>query len=161
MQIDRSLFIRSNRSLGLALLEADLVTLQQQELASVRLMEVVRAGSLRGSGILPILIHDLHALEEAAHMEHLATRYSLGLMDLRAYDVHLPGDVMPAACWATWTVPFDEREGTVFLASAYYLSNPVRSYWEQLLGSNIIWYASPLKSLTDALERISASVASS
>ena len=41
MEIDRSLFIRGNRALGMALVEADLINLAQQEQASALLMAAV------------------------------------------------------------------------------------------------------------------------
>lgn len=153
MQIDRSLFIRGNRALGVALVEADLVSLAQQEQANLRLMDVMKSGNLRGGGLLPILLHDLRLLDETVLLNHQVARHSLGLIDLTSYDLHVPGGVTPGPCWTTWTLPFDEREGTTFLATAYYLSPPVRTYWEQLLGGDAVWYAASLKTMIDALER--------
>ncbi len=155
MQIDRSLFIRGNRALGMALVEGELVNPAQQEQANARLMDVVKSGNLRGSGLLPILLHELRTLDEATLLNYQTSHHSLGLIDLRSYELHPPGGVTPGPCWTTWTLPFDEREGTTFLATAYYLSNPVRLYWEQLFGGNVVWYAATLKTLIEGIERLS------
>jgi hypothetical protein len=53
-------------------------------------------------------------------------------------------------------VPFDKEEDFHFVASAYYLSTAVRSYWEKQLGGNILWYATSLEIVSDFLERVEA-----
>jgi hypothetical protein len=66
-------------------------------------------------------------------LQHLVEAEGLGLVDLRGYEP--PDDVRKGldmdACWATWSVPFDLEEDFVFMASAYYLSPAVRTYWEK------------------------------
>jgi hypothetical protein len=157
MEIDRSLFIRSNRAMGLALVQGGLVSQQSLDEANARLIDVVRTGELRAKGILPILTHDMKVLDEAQLLKHQASgEHGIGLIDLHSYAVRQPAGTDPGACWATWTLPVDEREGIHFLASAYHPSQPARAYWEQTLGSNLVWYAASLQVLIDGIERFEA-----
>ncbi len=154
MDIDKSLFIRGNRALGQALVQSGLLSQSRLDEANTRLIDTVRAGNLRAQGLLPILTHQLGALSENALLQYQAQECGTGLIDLHSYAMRqLPG-TDPAACWATWTLPIDEREGVHFLASAYYLSQPVRAYWEQLLGGQIVWYAASQQVLIEGIERL-------
>lgn len=160
MDIDRSLFIRGNRALGLALVQAGLITQQNLDDANARLIDCVRSDKFRAMGLLPILTHDLNALSET-QLLHYQAEHGAGLIDLHSYQTHIPVGIDPGACWATWTLPIDEREGIHFLASAYYLSQPVRSYWEQLLGTNLVWYAASLQVMIEAIEKIETPIPAS
>jgi len=154
MDIDRSLFIRSNRALGLALVQAGLLPQPVLDEANARLIDHVRADKLKGQGLLSVLTHEMQALSEEQLLNYQASEHGTGLIDLHSYQVRPPPGTDPMACWATWTIPIDEREGVYFLASAYYLSQPVRGYWEQLLGANLVWYAASLQVLIEAVERL-------
>jgi hypothetical protein len=153
MEIDRSLFIRCNRALGLALVQAELVSQNDLDEANARLIECVRAGRLRAMGLLPILTHEMKVLSEVKYLQHQGDR-GIGLIDLHSYTVRHPPGTDPGACWATWTMPFDEREGIHFLASAYQPSQAVRTYWEQLLGGNIVWCAASQQVMIEAIEKL-------
>jgi hypothetical protein len=153
MDIDRSLFIRGNRALGLALVQAGLVSQQNLDDANARLIDCVRSDKLRATGLLPILTHDMNVLSETQLLQYQA-EHGAGLIDLHSYQAHVPTGTDAAACWATWTLPIDEREGIHFLASAYYLSPPVRTHWEQILGKTLVWYAASLQVMSEAIERI-------
>jgi hypothetical protein len=153
MDIDRSLFIRGNRALGLALVQTGLVSQQNLDDANARLIDCVRSDKFRAMGLLPILTYELKALSETQLLQYQA-EHGAGLIDLHSYQAHIPVGTDPGACWATWTLPIDEREGIHFLASAYYLSQPVRTYWEQLLGTNLVWYAASLQVMIEAIEKI-------
>ena len=159
MDIDRSLFIRSNRALGLALVQEGLLNQPNLDQANGVLIDNVRAGKLRASGLLPILVNDMKSLSEELLLQNQAAEHGVGLIDLHSYQMRLPQGTDPAACWATWTLPIDEREGVHFMASAYYLSQPVRAYWEQLFGGSMIWYAASMQVLAEAIERIETQVA--
>jgi len=154
MDIDRSLFLRGNRALGQALVQAGLLTQQNLDLANARLIDCVRAGQLKGNGLLPILTHEMNVLSETRLLQYQATECGIGLIDLHSYQARPGAGVDAAACWATWTMPIDEREGVHFMVSAYYLSQPARGYWEQLLGGNMVWYAASLPVLIEAFERL-------
>ena len=89
--------------------------------------------------------------------------FGVGIVDLRSYDV--PEDLRATldlnACWATWTIPFDCEEGVYFLATAYYLSPAVRTYWEKQLGGPVVWYCSNLEIIADYIEKLEAARAPS
>ena len=157
MDFDRSLFIRGNRAMGLALVQAGLVSQQNLDQANARLIDCLRSGVLKGSGILPILTHEMNALPENHLLQHQAAQLGMGLIDLGSYQVRTPPGTDAAMCWATWTLPIDEREGIRFLASAYYLSQPVREAWETLCGGPVVWYAASLETLIAAIEKIEGS----
>jgi hypothetical protein len=154
MDIDKSLFIRGNRALG----QHWCRVVFSRKVASTRptpaLSTTVRAGNLRAQGLLPILTHQLGALSENALLQYQAQECGTGLIDLHSYAMRQMPGTDPAACWATWTLPIDEREGVHFLASAYYLSQPARAYWEQLLGGQIVWYAASQQVLIEGIERL-------
>jgi len=158
MDIDRSLFIRGNRSLGLALVQAGLLSQQNLDDANARLIDCVRSDKFRAMGLLPILTHDMNVLSET-QLLHYQAEHGAGLIDLHSYQTRVPVGTDAAACWATWTLPIDEREGIHFLASAYFLSQPVRTYWEQILGTNLVWYAASVQVMIEAIERIEAPAA--
>lgn len=161
MDIDRSLFLRGNRALGQAFVQAGLLTQQNLDLANVRLIDCVRAGELKGNGLLPILTHEMDVLSETQLLQYQVSECGIGLIDLHSYQVRPGAGIDASACWATWTMPVDEREGVHFMASAYYLSQPARSYWEQLLGGEMIWYAASLKVLIETFERLESQPARS
>jgi hypothetical protein len=81
-----------------------------------------------------------------------------GLVDLRGYDV--PDEVKKSTdiptCWATWSVPFDHDEDFHFIATAYYLSPAVRSFWEKQYSGPILWFGSTLEVIADYLEKLIA-----
>ena len=83
---------------------------------------------------------------------------SLGLVDLRNYDTS--DDIKKTldidACWATWSVPFDRDEDFHFIATAYYLSPPVRVFWEKHCNGPILWFGTTLEGIAEHLERIAA-----
>lgn len=152
----RPLLMRSNRLLGAALVEHNLVKIEDLEGANEKLIEIVALGQPRQSTILGILAFDLKVLKEDDVLHHLVEAEGLGLVDLRDYDVpdELKKGLDVSACWATWSVPFDREEEFFFVATAYYLSPAVRAFWEKKLGGPIIWYGATLEAIADYLEKI-------
>jgi hypothetical protein len=63
------------------------------------------------------------------------------------------------ACWATWSVPFDREEEFTFVATAYYLSPAVRSFWEKQTGGPILWFGTTLDAVAEYLEKFAAAAA--
>ncbi len=100
----------------------------------------------------------MKVLKEDDVLHHLVDVEGVGLVDLRDYDVpdELRKVVDLGACWATWTVPFDREEDFHFVATAYYLSPAVRTYWEKQLGGPIIWFGTTLDAIADYLEKLAA-----
>jgi len=152
----RPLLLRGNRFLGSALVDKGLITVETLDQANQRLLEVLQTGNLKQASLLYVLLYDLHALSEEALLTHLVDEYSLPLVDLHGYElersVQRPLDM--DLCWTSWTVPFDRVEDVWFVASAYYLSQPVVKHWNNLLGDTVIWYGASFATMTEALDRL-------
>ena len=151
----RPLLMRANRLLGAALVEHNLVKIEDLETANEKLIEVVANDQPRQSTILGLLAYDMKVIKEDELLHHLVESEGVGLVDLRDYDV--PEDSRKnldlGACWATWSVPFDREEEFYFVATAYYLSPAVRSFWEKQLGGPILWFGTTLEGIADYLEK--------
>lgn len=156
MEANRSLYIRANRGLGTALVREGLITHEKHDAAAQRLLELTQADNLRGTGLLSILVNEHRSLSEEALLDHLATQHGAPLVDLRCCNVLPTPQLDPGACWATWTMPYDEREGVHFVATCYYLSEQSRTWWEKRLGGEVIWYVTGLSAMAAAIERYSA-----
>ena len=152
----RPLLMRANRLLGASLVEHNLVKIEDLETANEKLIEVVASGQPRQSTILGILAYDMKVLKEDDMLHHIVETDGVGLVDLREYEV--PDDmkkhVDSGACWATWSVPFDKEEEFTFVATAYYLSPAVRSFWEKQVGGPILWFGTTLEAIADYLEKL-------
>lgn len=154
----RPLLMRSNRQLGSALIEQNMVQFADLDAANERLLELTGKGEMRQASVLAILAYEKKVLREEAVLHHVVDDLGLGLIDLRSYEVPdaLKHDLDLGACWATWTVPFDREEDFFFVATAYYLSPAVRSFWEKKLGGAIIWQATTMEIIADFLDRVQA-----
>lgn len=152
----RPLLMRANRLLGAALVEHNLVKIEDLETANEKLIDVVASDQPRQSTILGLLAYDMKVLKEDDLLHHLVESEGVGLVDLRDYDV--PEDSKKnldlGACWATWSVPFDREEEFHFVATAYYLSPAVRAFWEKQLGGPILWFGTTLEGIADYLEKL-------
>jgi hypothetical protein len=151
----RPLLMRANRLLGAALVENNLVKIEDLETANEKLIEVVASDQPRQCTILGLLAYDMKVLKEDDLLHHIVESEGVGLVDLRDYEV--PEDVRKnldlGACWATWSVPFDREEEFYFVATAYYLSPAVRTYWEKQLNGPILWFGTTLEAIADYLEK--------
>lgn len=154
----RPIIMRSNRLLGAALVERNLITVEQLEAATERLLQVLDQGIDRDACLLRILIIETKALREDLLFEHLVEEMSMGLIDMREIDLHddLKTQINFGMCWATWTIPFDKDDDVHYVASAYYLSPSVRQHWEKQLGTPIVWYATTIDSIADFLDKFEA-----
>ena len=148
--------MRANRLLGAGLVEANLVKIEDLEKANERLLEILGNEQPRESTVLGILAYELKVLREEDLLQHCVDNEGMGLVDLRAYEVH--EDVKKAidlpTCWATWSVPFDHDEDFHFIATAYYLSPAVRSFWEKKFTGPILWFGTTLEVVADYLEKL-------
>ncbi len=151
----RPLLMRANRLLGAQLVEHNLVKIEDLETANEKFIDVVSGDQARQSTILGILAYDMKVLKEDDVLHHIVETDGVGLVDLRDYDV--PDDskknLDAGACWATWSVPFDREEEFHFVATAYYLSPAVRTFWEKQLGGPILWFGTTLDGIADYLEK--------
>ncbi len=148
--------MRANRLLGAALVEHNLVKIEDLETANEKLIEIVAGDQPRQSTILGILAYDMKVLKEDEVLHHVVESDGVGLVDLRDYEI--PDDVKKnldaSACWATWSIPFDREEEFWFVATAYYLSPAVRLHWEKALGGPILWFGTTLEAIADYLEKL-------
>jgi hypothetical protein len=150
--------MRANRLLGAALVEHNLVKIEDLEAANEKFIEIVGSEQQRQSTILGILAYDMKVVKEDEVLHHIVETEGIGLVDLREYEV--PEDVKKKldlnACWATWAVPFDREEEFTFVATAYYLSPAVRNFWEKQTGGPILWFGTTLEGVADYLEKLGA-----
>lgn len=159
-----SLLIKSNRVLGTRLVEASLTSLEDMEHANEVFIERARAKDLKRASLLRILIYDNQTLKEDQLLDYQIEKFPVGALmfdNYRLDDVILlqqPLELLRAS----WTVPFDFQDGRWFVATAYYLSDVVRSFWEERLDGRITWYVTNLnqvESLLDELESRTAEAA--
>lgn len=148
--------MRANRLLGAALVDANLIKIEDLEAANERLLELLQGEAERQATLLGVLMYEKKVLGEDDLLHHLVENEGIGLIDLRTYDVpeDFRKDIDLGSCWATWTVPFDREEDFTMVATAYYLSPAVRAHWEKQLGSDILWYATTLEVISDFLEKV-------
>ncbi len=148
--------MRANRLLGAGLVEHNLVKIEDLEKANERLLEIAATNQQRQTTVLGILAYEMKVIREEDVLQHLVESEGLGLVDLRTYDS--PDDIkktlVPGACWATWSIPFDKEEDFTFIATAYYLSPAVRTYWEKQVGGLILWFGTTLDAIADCLEKM-------
>src|SRR5476649_309388 len=154
--IRRNLLLRANRHLGAALVDANLLTVESLETANARLLELAATGNARQSTVLGILAYELKVLREEDVLQHIADEHSAGLIDLRGCEVSddFKNTLDLGACWATWTLPLDREEGFNYVATASYMSESTRAFWEKHLDGPIIWYGTTLEMIADALEKL-------
>jgi hypothetical protein len=154
----RPIIMRSNRLLGAALVERNLITVEQLNQATERFLQALDTEAETGVSLLGVLINETSALTEDILLEYLVDEIQLGLIDVRELDFNddLKLHLQPGVCWATWTVPFDKDEDVHYVASAYYLSPAVRQHWEKLLGGPVIWFGATLESISGFLEKLEA-----
>lgn len=150
--------MRANRLLGAALVDANLVKLEDLERANERLLEVIATEQMRQITVLGLLAYELKVVREEDILQHLVDNDGLGLVDLRCYEFsdEIKKGLDLGACWATWSVPFDREEDVTFIASAYYLSPAVRTFWEKKIEGSILWYGTTLENIADLLEKFEA-----
>jgi hypothetical protein len=152
----RPIIMRSNRLLGAALVERNLVTVEQLNQATERFLQILDTAGETDVSLLSVLVNEVKAVTEEALLEYLVDELSLGLIDVRELDLSddLKTHLQIGQCWATWSVPFDKDEDVHYVASAYCLSPAVRQYWEKQLGSPVIWFGASHESISGFLEKL-------
>jgi hypothetical protein len=150
--------MRSNRLLGANLVEANLVKLEDLEPANERLLSLADTELPRQCTVLGVLAYEMKVLREEDVLQHIVENEGVGLVDLRNYDTmeDLRKTLDIDACWATWSVPFDREEDFHFIATAYYLSPAVRTFWEKQCNGPILWFGTTLEGIADHLEKLTA-----
>lgn len=153
-----SLLIKANRVLGMRLVEAGLTTSEAMEEANTIFIERARAKDLARASLLRILLFELGSLKETDLLNHELDTLGIGAV--------LPENFRTDPCLldrfplelmrASWTIPIDYCEGNWFLVSAYYMSDVVRSFWEERLEERIFWYTCSMEALDGAFQGIEA-----
>jgi hypothetical protein len=148
--------MRANRLMGAQLVEQNFVKISDLEAANEKLLERLSSGEARQSTVLGILAYELKVLREEDVLAQLAENESLGLVDLRYYEINddVKKLIDPDPCWATWSVPFDREEDVTCIATAYWLSPAVRAYWEKQVTGPIMWFGTTLEAIAEYLEKI-------
>ena len=154
----RPLLMRANRLLGASLVERNLVKIEDLDAATEKLIELVSGHHPRQITILGLLAYEMKVLKEDDVLHHCVEHEGIGLIDLRDYDVpeEVRKNVDLGVCWATWSAPFDREEDFTLIASAYYLSPAVRSFWEKQCGGPILWFGTTLDAIADYLDKLEA-----
>jgi len=148
------IILRSNRFLGNNLVNNELISLEQLEEANNLLLDKIDAKNIKEASLLRILMWELSTLAEADLVEFQVEEYEIGLADMGFYS-YLPDmeeSYTIEDCWSTWTVPFDHENGYYFLATAYYMSQPVVDLWEEKLDGRVMWFVTELGGLSTLLE---------
>ncbi len=150
------MMMRANRALGSSLVDHNLITIEALDTANERLLELTADEKNENVSLLHILVYENQALTEEQLLTYEVEEMGLGMVDLGSYDQ--PYDLRKKldldACAATWTVPFDVEEGTHFIATAYYLSPAVRSFWERQLETPILWFVTSMENINDFLRKL-------
>src|ERR1700724_3764634 len=101
----RPLLMRANRLLGAALVEHNLVKIEDLEKANERLLEVINTKQAPPSTVLGGLADELKVLREDDVLQYVVESEGVGLVDLRNYDTldEMKKTLDLGACWATWS----------------------------------------------------------
>lgn len=153
---NRPLLMRANRMLGAALVEQNLVRIEDLETANGRLLEHLNGQDPRRMSVLGILTNDLQILQEEDLLAYIIENENLGLIDLSGYEI--PEEIRKKTdlgeCWATWSIPIDREDDVNIVATAHYLSPAVRTHWEKKLGGTVLWYATTLENIASHIESL-------
>jgi len=150
------LLIKSNRVLGTRLVEAGLTKLEDMDTANESFITLARKKDIKRASLLRILIFDNQTLREESLLDYQIEEHNVGAIHLENYlldDVLLlqqPFEIMRAS----WTIPIDFVNDRWFVASAYFLSDVVREFWEERLQGRIAWLISPLSQFESTFEAL-------
>jgi hypothetical protein len=153
-----SLLIKSNRVLGTRLVEAGLCNLEDMDAANESFISLARAKDLKRASLLRVLVYDNQSLKEESILDYQLEKLPVGAVMLENYQ--LQEDLLALhpleLMWASWTLPIDYVNGRWFLATAYYMSDIVRKFWEDRLEGRITWLVSSIGQLEMVFESLVA-----
>ena len=153
-----SLLIKSNRVLGTRLVDAGLTNVEDMDKANEVFIELARAKDLNRASLLRVLVYDHQTLKEESLLDYQLEKYPVGAVMLENYNIpeEVPGSQSLELMRASWTIPYDFVNGRWFVASAYYMSDVVRLFWEERLGGRVNWYVSSMNQLQWAFDSLSS-----
>lgn len=151
-----SLLIKSNRVLGTRLVEADLASVEEMDRANEVFIDLARAKDIKRASLLRVLVYDMQSLKEESLLDYQLENYPVGAVMLENYkiDDELLAQESLELMRASWTLPIDRVNGRWFLATAYYMSDIVREFWEERLEGRITWLVSSLSQLETVFESL-------
>ena len=153
-----SLLIKSNRVLGTRLVEAGLTSVEDMESANESFIKHARDKDIKRASLLRILVFDNQSLKEETLLDYQLENESVGALFLDNYAIS--DDLLEQHSLelmrASWTIPLDCRNNRWFLASAYYMSDVVRKFWEDRLEGRITWYVTNLNQIESVLDEYAA-----
>jgi hypothetical protein len=157
-----SLLIKSNRVLGTRLVEADLTNVEEMDKANDVFIQFARAKDIRRASMLRVLVYDNQSLKEESLLDYQLENYPVGAVMLENYvlDEELLAEQPLELMRASWTLPIDRVNGRWFLATAYYMSDIVREFWEERLEGRVTWLVSSLSQLEGVFDRLAEEQAS-
>lgn len=150
----RPLILRSNRFLGNNLVNQELITLEQLEEANNHLLDKIEAEQVKEASILRILLWEMEHLKEEEFIQFQVEQFELGLVDLDHFEMpeKLLDKIDLEECWATWTVPYDFEGDFYLVATSYYMSQPVKDFWEEKLGGRVMWFIAEMAAVARFIE---------
>lgn len=151
-----TLLLESNHRLGEALMTHGFISEVQFKLAIEKLEDALSTGDEQSANLLQILLYDIKAFEEHRLIDLLVEDMQVGLVDLSNYQTvrFTDFDIGLHLCRITSTVPYEHTEDFVALATAFYLSEPVRAFWSKLFPErHVLWYATSFSSVSHYLDR--------
>jgi hypothetical protein len=150
------LMLKANRVLGTRLVESGLVKNEDMDRANELFIERARAKDLRRASLLRILLFENQTLLEESLLDYQLEEFPVGAVLLENYqmDHELILQQPLELLRASWTLPIDLVQGRWFLATAYYMSDPMRAFWEERLNGRITWYLCPLGQFEATFEEL-------
>lgn len=154
----RSLILRGNRALASTLLDKQIVSSEDIEKANEHLLEFMKKERYEDANLLKILTFKLDALDETKLLNQIAIEEKLSYVNLGTYDKAALSSTMVEydLCRATWSIPFNNRENIHYVATANYLSEPIRKHWQETLRGYILWYLCSIETIENSLEALKA-----
>lgn len=158
-----SLLLKSNRVLGTRLVDAGLTSPEHMDEANEVFIQRARERNLKRASLLRILIFDNQTLREESLLDHQLEHFPVGALMLDSYHVdEVLLEQHPVEFYrASWSLPVDLVNDRWFVTTAYYMSDIVRSFWEERLEGRVSWSITPLGQMEEAISRLEAASESS
>jgi hypothetical protein len=157
----QQLLMRGNRSLGAALLQHGLITNEELEEANQLFLEGMTEGAGIDNSLLKSLLFQVQAMTETEFLEYQITQLPVEYLPLHNYYMKptwLTEDDLLLAL-ATRTLPVDFIDGTIFFASAYYMSAPVTHVWEDKYKGIPVWFVCELEAIENTIYKLTEQIA--
>jgi hypothetical protein len=150
------LLLKSNRVLGSRLVEHGLVSIEEMDQANELFIQRARAKELKRASLLRILLYENQTLMEERLLDYQLEHHPVGAILLENYRFDYDLILRHPLEWqmASWTIPLDYQYGRWFVATAYYLSDIVREFWEEHLDGRITWFICPMSQFESSFEEL-------